>query len=118
MAHTLETRKKANEKVQQRRLDWIEENGPCSCGSTENLEVDHVDPSKKELEPSHIWTRRKEVQEKELAKCQVLCYECHNQKTIAERSTATHGMQSMYSKKKCRCVECKRAHSIHNAKYR
>ena len=31
-----------------RRADWFSENGPCiNCGSWDNLELDHIDPSTK-----------------------------------------------------------------------
>lgn len=80
MAHTVETQKRAYEKVKQRRIDWFHENGPCKeCGSWENLELDHVNPEEKE---SHsIWSWREDRRLAELSKCQVLCYECHKIKT-------------------------------------
>ena len=67
-----------------RRTAWIEANGPCAqCGSSKDLEVDHIDPSLKEYNPREIWSRRAEVREHELAKCQVLCRACHKAKSDA-----------------------------------
>jgi 5-methylcytosine-specific restriction endonuclease McrA len=65
-----------------RRLAWVKANGPCKvCGSSKNLEVDHVDPAAK---ASHrVWTWSAERRAKELRKCQVLCRACHRRKTAA-----------------------------------
>jgi hypothetical protein len=69
----------------QRRLreEWLKANGPCKrCGATENLECDHIDRTTKD---SHrIWSWSNARREAELAKCQVLCHECHLTKTMAE----------------------------------
>lgn len=92
-----------------RRNEWLETNGPCkACGSSENLEVDHIDPALKSRHPRDIWSRRKEVREEELAKCQVLCHDCHLLKTSADRlSKIQHGTDTMRRKFGCKCEECK-----------
>lgn len=74
-----------NEWIKTRRAAWTKEHGPCiSCGGTENLQVDHIDPAQK---VSHrIWSLSRVKQEIELAKCQVLCYECHKRKTRWQRN--------------------------------
>ena len=70
-----------------RRTEWIKQNGPCKmCGSWDNLEIDHIDPSLKKYDPTTLWSRRKEFREEELAKCQVLCKSCHLQKTKLDRA--------------------------------
>lgn len=52
----------------------------CECGSTDRLELDHIDPTKK---VSHkIWSWSAAKREAELVKCQVLCYDCHKKKSI------------------------------------
>ncbi len=86
-----------------RRLKWLAENGPCvKCGSSLNLEVDHIDPKTK---VSHkVWSWSKPRREAELAKCQVLCRDCHRLKTYGPRR---HGTQAMYRAEKCRCEECR-----------
>ena len=65
------------EVVKPRKAKWFEENGPCKkCGGEENLELHHKDPTQKE---SHrIWSWKAERRLVELAKCIVLCSECHD----------------------------------------
>jgi len=100
-----------------RRSAWIEENGPCAhCGSTEDLEVDHIDPSTKEFTPAAIWSRSAGVRESELAKCQVLCQSCHAVKTH-DQLYKGHGCESRY-KEGCRCSDCRRAHTERARRYR
>ena len=58
-----------------RRFDWFADKSCARCGSTENLQLDHIDPSTK---ISHkIWSWSEAHRETELVKCQVLCYPCH-----------------------------------------
>lgn len=89
-----------------RRSDWIEsQGGKCvTCGSTERLEVDHIDRDTKTMQPASIWSRRPEIRAEELAKCQVLCYVCHKEKTSKEAITP-HGTIGRYSRG-CRCELC------------
>lgn len=55
---------------------WLKENGPCkTCGSTENLQVDHLDSSRKTSHRIWSWSETRRIEE--LAKCQVLCKSCH-----------------------------------------
>lgn len=63
-------------KYARNRKEWFKNHGPCvDCGSTENLELDHVDPLQKE---SHtVWLWEKTRREKELAKCVARCHTCH-----------------------------------------
>ncbi len=75
---------------QRRRNEWIAQHGPCPCGSTDQLEVDHIDPSQKAISISDVWTRCAEVREAELAKCQVLCYKCHKAKTKCDLANNHH----------------------------
>ena len=94
---------------QKRKLDWLKKNGPCQkCGTWENLEIDHKDPTTKEFNPSKIWTRRKEVREKELSKCQALCRECHRVKTLSQTYIAPCGTKTKYDNG-CRCFSCTKA---------
>lgn len=62
--------------------------GKCeSCGTTENLEFDHIDPNSKkfsvterlpETPPGYPYT---ELVWEEVDKCQLLCTSCHKKKT-------------------------------------
>lgn len=100
--------------VKARRDKWIQENGPCQeCGSTENLQVDHIDRTTKTIHTGHIWTRKKIYRDKELAKCQVLCIDCHDKKTGRENTTWQHGTISGYMRYKCKCIECRRAYRVY-----
>lgn len=107
--HTIESRRRAYEKVKQRRQTWLEQNGPCvKCGSWQDLEVDHIDPSAK---VSHrIWSWAEDKRIIELEKCQVLCKIHHMEKTSQENSLRQgglkHGTARMYRVAKCRCEEC------------
>jgi hypothetical protein len=93
-----------------RRKEWIANNGPCAhCGSWDNLEVDHIDPSTKEYRISELWQRTKIIRDYELAKCQALCNSCHIVKSTLEQKAAkpvTHGSYKFYKRDKCRCEEC------------
>lgn len=68
------------------RKEYLLKNGPCKrCGSTENLELDHIDPKSKSFMTSHIFLRSKKIRDNELKKCQILCQECHKAKTLEDR---------------------------------
>jgi hypothetical protein len=96
--------------VQQRRQLCLSDNGPCvSCGTWDNLEIDHIDPSTKEYEINRIWTRNQELRDYELAKCPALCNTCHIAKSTLEQKNnkpTTHGSDKYYRDHKCRCDIC------------
>jgi 5-methylcytosine-specific restriction endonuclease McrA len=95
--------------LQRRRRAWIAEHGPCKrCGSREDLQVDHVDPSTKAAPISSVWSWAEPRRLAELAKCQVLCGTCHLAKTLDERPKTDHGRLWMYQKG-CRCEPCREA---------
>jgi len=71
------------------------------CGSTTKLEFDHIDPKTK-IHHS-IWSWAPIRIKAELEKCQLLCAECHKDKT----GRTTHGTDQMYKNYKCRCNLCK-----------
>lgn len=82
----------SGELAKRRRMAWLAANGPCRlCGSSDQLEVDHVDYRFKTFKASEIWVRSKAIREAELAKCQVLCRTCHQQKTSSEMSERRKG---------------------------
>lgn len=106
--------------LEARRNKWLEENGPCKkCGSNENLEIDHIDPSTKEYNISQIWSRDEETRNKELAKCQALCHDCHKEKTAKDMNyhIYIHGTTTMYNHG-CRCDLCRDANMIKRRNYR
>ena len=107
-----------NEWTKRRRLDWVTENGPCFiCFSNENLEIHHVILEHKWLH--RIWSYCKEIRDKELKKCIVLCYECHLKITNEQKKgkPKIHGTHSTYTTG-CRCDLCRKAHAKYNREYK
>jgi hypothetical protein len=99
-----------------RRLAYFEGKSCVVCGSTESLELDHIDPSQKKYNPAAIWGMSDDNPNKiaELAKCQVLCLVHHKEKTKQwHESNRSHG-RSWYAYG-CRCDVCKEAQRLHNA---
>jgi 5-methylcytosine-specific restriction endonuclease McrA len=90
--------------IAKRRADFFADKYCVSCSSIERLELDHIDPSTKEHHA--IWSWSKARRDIEIAKCQILCHDCHLKKTSAENSTATHGSRTYYMEHKCRCDKC------------
>ncbi|WIB25858.1 HNH endonuclease [Curtobacterium sp. MCSS17_015] len=90
-----------------RRQAWIAEQGGCcaSCGSVSQLEVDHVDPTRKSLNVRDVWSLSAHRRNAELVKCQVLCHDCHARKTNPPPDL-THGTNSGYKTRGCRCDAC------------
>jgi 5-methylcytosine-specific restriction endonuclease McrA len=74
--------------IKTRRDEFIKSKGNCCniCNNVNNLEVDHINPILKTMNPSNIWSRKLEIRQKELNNCQVLCKECHMKKTIEHRT--------------------------------
>lgn len=104
--------------IRARRDAFIESRGGVcvKCGSADRLEVDHIDRTKKTMRASSIWSRNQtsQVVLDELANCQVLCHDCHLEKTRAERRAhiTEHGTYEMYKVVKCRCAPCTAANTV------
>ena len=97
-----------------RRSETIEKlGGKCvKCGSTENLEFDHIDPKTKEKQYGKSFTSlAKDKLDKEIDKAQLLCRNCHEKKSIDDLglkvAKGQHGTISSY--RYCKCDECKGA---------
>jgi hypothetical protein len=61
--------------IARRRAEWFKDKRCIDCGKTDNLEIDHRDPSQK---VSHsIWSWSLERRDEEAAKCDVRCHACH-----------------------------------------
>lgn len=65
--------------VARRRADWFKNKSCALCGSQENLELDHIDPSTKVHHA--VWSWSEQRRSAELAKCRHLCAVCHMEKT-------------------------------------
>lgn len=63
--------------VRGRRAAFLQGKRCAVCGAGERLELHHVDPAAKI--DHKVWSWCGERREAELAKCQVLCQDCHRQ---------------------------------------
>ena len=92
------------------------------CGSTDQLEFDHIDPALKSFDISVNMTLNNPEVRAELDKCQLLCPPCHRAKTAMENTGIEHGTRTGWMKSGCKCAQCyasKRAwHDERNAKRR
>lgn len=75
--------RKLLERYHSRRNQFVDLlGGKCTCcGSTEQLEIDHIDSSQKELTVTTMCYSSMKRALAELAKCQLLCKSCHQKKT-------------------------------------
>ena len=84
--------------------------GKCkNCGSDNDLEFNHIDPSQK---VSHrIWSWRTDRILEELKKCELLCKTCHDKETVKQFGFKqyTHGTNTCYTEMPCRCQLCRDA---------
>ncbi len=88
-----------------RRAEWFRGKSCAFCGSTENLELDHIDKATKI--DHKVWGWREDRRLAELAKCRALCRGCHISRHTAERSKPlAHGTRNAHDSWKCRCAEC------------
>ena len=58
------------------------------CGTTKNLEIDHVEPTSKTCPIAGLLSHKWETVVAELDKCQVVCHDCHVRKTKTDGSVA------------------------------
>ena len=86
--------------------------GKCAvCGTTEDLQFDHIDPEDKSFDIKGRLTLSDEVKA-ELDKCQLLCGPHHREKSAREQSGFEHGTTYAWMKKKCDCAVCYAAKRI------
>jgi hypothetical protein len=100
-------RKYLAERYQSRKAEGVVKlGGKCAgCGTTENLEFDHVDRADKTKSIAKLMIGSLENFRKELEKCQLLCSSCHQRKTSSEMSVPHGGGKS--GRKNCKCRPCK-----------
>jgi 5-methylcytosine-specific restriction endonuclease McrA len=120
-------RKYQREWLRRRRDSWLADKACVVCGSTEALEIDHVDPDTKDPRLKEgagyrVFSWRRGIREAELAKCQVLCYAHHLEKTLREdreRRPLEHGTLAMYSSgtRGCRCILCRWVKRVYMSNY-
>lgn len=109
------------ERYRRRRAAIVERlGGKCTrCGSTERLEIDHVDPKRK----AYNIARRlpglaADKLEAEIKKCQLLCRECHTDKTLTETGKQRARCGTLSGYRYCRCEACRAAKREHSRAYR
>lgn len=74
-------RKERKEQHKKHLIDMM--GGKCSgCGTTENLQFDHLDRTTKSFNISRNLAAKIEKLEEEAKKCQLLCKDCHQIKTL------------------------------------
>lgn len=78
------------------------------CGSADDLQFDHIDPAQKSFDISNNMTASNPAVQAEIAKCQLLCRDCHIEKTRQAALDAgfTHGSWYGWMRKKCPCDLC------------
>jgi hypothetical protein len=92
--------------------------GKCVvCGTIENLEFDHIDPATKSFTVGSYRPARDKF-DAEVAKCQLLCYDHHKEKTSRENRIEVHGTWGMYCNRKCRCDECRKFVNAYMREYK
>lgn len=100
-----------------RRADaLVQLGGRCKCGSTTDLQFDHINPATKLHNLTTMFSKSSQTQiDEELAKCQLLCKECHEAKSRAEQmgrpawnkgSRQDHGSYFGVYTLKCTCPDC------------
>ena len=91
--------------------------GECvNCGTSDNLEFDHVIREDMSFRIGTAILMRLDKVLVELQKCQLLCHDCHVEKTNTEyiRTTGlSHGTASGYVNHKCRCDICTKAWNLY-----
>lgn len=87
--------------------------GKCvRCSSTEQLELDHVDPDRKTFDISANWSIKPATWADEAAKCQLLCRTCHQRKTVEQRAARIPHGRRRYRSQGCRCAVCNADYSL------
>jgi hypothetical protein len=87
MTLTGETKREYDRKwIAKRRSDFFQDKTCVNCDSSDRLELDHKDPA---LKIDHkIWSWSEVHRNEEIAKCQVLCHDCHVKKTTENKEHA------------------------------
>lgn len=101
----------------QRRQKAIDElGGKCVRCGIKNVpfHLDHIEAKKKKMRASDIHSTNDKAVENEMKNLQLLCEECHKDKTKESWDYSTpkskHGTYWMYRKYKCRCEKCTKAY--------
>jgi hypothetical protein len=92
--------------------------GKCvRCGSTDDLEFDHIDPETKRFAVGSDMSKAWDVLVEEALKTQLLCRPCHVDKGSEDRPEPAHSYYR-YWYYGCRCEECRAANARKSAAQR
>jgi 5-methylcytosine-specific restriction endonuclease McrA len=108
---------KARRRVRRARLIELLGGQCVRCGSTDELEFDHIDPETKVFAVGSDMSRAWDKLVEEGLKCQLLCRECHVAKGIEDRPEPAHSYYR-YWYYGCRCATCKAANARKSARQR
>jgi 5-methylcytosine-specific restriction endonuclease McrA len=110
---------KNKERKHARRARLIEMLGGCCvrCGSTDDLEFDHIDPKTKRFTIGGNLSRPWADLVEEARRCQLLCQKCHRAKCAEDYPETPHGIYR-YSDFGCRCDVCRAANAAKSARRR
>jgi len=108
---------KARRKVRRARLIELLGGRCVRCGSTDELEFDHIDPETKVFAVGSDMSRAWDKLVEEALKCQLLCRECLVAKGIEDRPEPAHSYYR-YWYYGCRCATCKAANARKSARQR
>jgi hypothetical protein len=95
--------------------------GRCvTCGTTDDLEIDHVDRATKTYSISLMLSRTPWPQVlQELAKCQLLCHDDHKVKTLNEMiGPRAHGTWAAIRRAHCKCEVCRKFYNAYRREWR
>lgn len=100
-----------NARYKTRRSEFIQYlGGVCKgCGTTENLEFDHIDSKTKSFDVAKVMVRMNyDLLRAEIDKCQLLCTKCHLKKSreAGDLKDVEHG-GGLSGKRNCKCDPCK-----------
>lgn len=105
----------------ERRARAIEKlGGKCKCGREDGLQFDHIDPQSKSFTIAKLSSVKEEKFWEEVDKCQLLCEDCHNKKTLHDlgRESAKNKHGTLSSFRYCKCSECKAAKAAYMKEYK
>lgn len=84
-----------------RRAEFMAGKCCLHCGSEDNLELHHRDPTQKESHRIWTWAKKRIIEEME--KCDILCEDCHTEAHAPKHGVGT----TLYKREGCRCGPCK-----------
>jgi 5-methylcytosine-specific restriction endonuclease McrA len=97
--------------------------GKCkSCGAVKDLQIDHIDSSKKSFRAADVHSIADARVKEEIKNFQLLCGKCHKEKTNKAWDHSVpkprHGTYWMRRRHGCRCDKCEKAYKEQIQKWR